>query len=45
MGLMLTFMFFLNMRDALVFLPALTDLFYSKKERGKAEVPEIAAEA
>lgn len=36
MGLMLTFMFFWNMIGALVFLPALTFLFYSNSERGEA---------
>ncbi|MEQ8517061.1 MAG: MMPL family transporter [Chromatocurvus sp.] len=33
MGVMLTFMFFWNMVGALVFLPALTYLFYSREEQ------------
>ncbi|EED33142.1 patched family protein [gamma proteobacterium NOR5-3] len=36
MGLMLTFMFFWNMVGALVFLPALTYLFYSPEEQAGA---------
>jgi predicted RND superfamily exporter protein len=37
MGLMLTFMFFWNMIGALLFLPALAYLFYSKDERRGAQ--------
>jgi predicted RND superfamily exporter protein len=39
MGLMLTFMFFWNMVGALVFLPALTFLLFSRAERQGAAAP------
>ena len=49
MGLMLTFMFFWNMVGALLFLPALANLFYSRRERlglSEAQVREqVAVEA
>lgn len=40
MGLMLTFMFFWNMLGALLFLPALAYLFYSRDERDQGVVSE-----
>ena len=45
MGLMLTFMFFWNMIGALIFLPALANLFYSRRERLGAPEAEVAMEA
>lgn len=40
MGLMLTFMFFWNMLGALLFLPALAYLFYSRDERDQGVATE-----